>query len=84
MWDWDSGEFVLIRTNNIVEAIHHAWNYEFDTYEVNTGDLVFCCQEDNEANSELLGKYGLRLINDIKYRKLQSIETGEIYNPEWQ
>ncbi|QIW88809.1 hypothetical protein P59_212 [Bacillus phage P59] len=82
-YDWDAGEFVLIASNDIVEAIHTAWNYEFDVYEVETEDLIFSGREDNEANSEMLEPYGLRLIDGDKYRVLQNIETGEIYTPDW-
>lgn len=83
-YDWDSGVFRLISSNNIVEAIHIAWNYEFDVYEVETENLIFSGREDNETNSEMLEPYGLRLIDDGDRRKLQNIKTGEIYEVDWE
>ena len=86
-WDWDGGEFLLIDTENVVEAIYQAWNYEFDVYE-SLGDqkkqLIFSGNEDNEGNSAMLEKYGIRLIDSDKHRHLQNIETGEIYYADWQ
>ncbi|MEK4908350.1 MULTISPECIES: hypothetical protein [Niallia] len=32
-YDWDEGKYKLLPSNDIVEAIHIAWNYEFDVYE---------------------------------------------------
>ncbi|OAK72669.1 hypothetical protein [Lederbergia galactosidilytica] len=83
-YDWDGGEFRLLPSNDVVEAIHIAWNYEFDVYEVATENLIFSGREDNEANSEMLEPYGIRLIDDGNYRKLQNVKTGEIYNADWQ
>lgn len=83
-YDWDGGEFRLLPTNDVVEAIHIAWNYEFDVYEVETENIIFSGREDNEGNSDWLEPYGIRMIDDGKYRKLQNIETGEIYNADWQ
>lgn len=83
-YDWDEGRFKSIPSNDIVEAIHIAWNYEFDVYEVATENIIFSGQEDNETNSEWLKPYGLRLIDRDGWRKLQNIETGEIYNADWQ
>jgi hypothetical protein len=82
-YDWDEGEFKLLPSNDIVEAIHIAWNYEFDVYEVETEELIFTGREDNDFNSEMLEPYGIRLIDDGEYRKLQNVETGEIYTPDW-
>lgn len=84
MWDWDSGEFVVIPTNDIVAAIYYAWNYEFDVYNVATDELIFSGHEDNVDNSELLKEYGLRVFDGYRYRYLQNIETGEIYKAHWQ
>lgn len=84
MWDWDSGEFVVIPTNDIVAAIYYAWNYEFNVYCVATETLIFSGQEDNDLNSELLEEYGLRVVDGDWFRYLQNIETGEIYKSEWQ
>lgn len=85
-WDWDSREFLLLDTENVVEAIYQAWNYEFDVYEDDGAekDLIFSGQEDNEGNSMMLEKYGLRLIDQDKHRHLQNIKTGEIYYADWQ
>lgn len=83
-YDWDEGVFKLLPTNNVVEAIYIAWNYEFDVYEVETEDMIFSGREDNEGNSEWLEPYGIRMIDHEGYRKLQNIETGEIYNADWQ
>lgn len=85
-WNWDGGEFITLPTNNVVEAIHMAWNYEFDVYEVDGDDkkLIFSGQEDNEGNSLMLEKYGLRLIDHEKFRRLQNVETGEIYHADWE
>lgn len=82
-WDWEIGEFKKIPSNNIVEAIYIAWNYEFDVYEADTQKLIFSGQLDNEENSELLQKYGIRMIDHKGYRKLQDIESGEIYEAPW-
>jgi len=83
-YDWDGGQFRLLPSNDIVEAIHIAWNYEFDVYEVSSEELIFSGREDNEGNSEMLKPYGLRLIDDGSRRKLQNIKTGEIYTAEWE
>lgn len=83
-WDWDGGEFKKIPSNDVVEAIHIAWNYEFDVYRAENKELIFSGREDNECNSSMLEPYGLRLIDHERYRVLQNIETGEIYKPSWQ
>ena len=80
--DWDGGGFISL-PNNIVEAIYEAWNYEFDVYEVETDELIFTGQEDNETNSKWLEPYGIRIIDHGSYRKIQNIETGEIYEVDW-
>ncbi|QEG04186.1 hypothetical protein [Bacillus phage BC-T25] len=84
MWDWDEGCFYLIPKEDIVDAIYFAWNYEFDVYEVESGDKIFSGQLDDEENSEMLEPYGLRLIEGETERNLQNIETGEIYKADWQ
>jgi hypothetical protein len=84
-WDWDGGEYKKIPSNDVVEAIYIAWNYEFDVY-MNEGEekrLIFSGHEDNESNSEMLKPYGIRLIDHKGERKLQNIETGEIYKADW-
>lgn len=81
-YDWDDGEFVLLRSNDIVKAIYTAWNFEFDVYEVATEKIIFSGRENNEANSEWLEPYGLRLIDNDGCRKLQNIQTGEIYGED--
>lgn len=83
-WDWDGGGYKLLPSNDIVEALHIAWNYEFDVYETETKAMIFSGREDNETNSEWLKPYGLRLIDHDKYRRLQNIETGEIYKDPWE
>lgn len=83
-YDWDEGEYKLLPSNNVVEAIYIAWNYEFDVYEVATEDIIFSGRENNEVNSEWLEPYGIRMIDHEKHRKLQNIETGEIYEADWQ
>lgn len=83
-YDWDEGKYKLIPSNDIVEAIYIAWNYEFDVYEVATENIIFSGREDNEVNSEWLEPYGIRLIDTGKYRRLQNIETGEIYKATWE
>ena len=82
--DWDGGVFKLLPTNDIVDAIYTAWNYEFEVYEVLTDNIIFCPHEDNETNSDWLAPYAVRLINHNGYRKLQNIKTGEIYNAPWR
>lgn len=84
--DWDSGGYIILKTNNVVEAIFTAWNYEFDVYEVETEDIIFSGREDNEENSDWLESYGIRMIDDSKgeHRVLQNIKTSEIYSPNWQ
>ncbi|MEB9673782.1 MULTISPECIES: hypothetical protein [Bacillus cereus group] len=84
MWDWDEGCFYALPKENVVEAIYFAWNYEFDVYEIESGEMVFAGHLDNEENSEMLEKYGLRVIDGEKYRNLQNIETGEIYKASWE
>lgn len=84
MWDWDEGCFYAIPKENVVEAIYFAWNYEFDVYEIETGEMIFSGQLENEENSEMLKKYGLRVIDGEKYRNLQNVETGEIYKASWE
>lgn len=83
-WDWDGTEFVNIPTNNVVEAIYTAWNYEFDVYEVETKNLIFSGKLNNEDNSELLEKYGVRMVNEDGRRHLQNVETEEVYKASWQ
>lgn len=82
-WDWDEGCYKKIPSNDVVEAIHIAWNYEFDVFRAEDKQLIFSGQEDNEGNSEMLEPYGLRLIDFDGYRRLLNIETGEIYFPSW-
>src|SRR5699024_10445155 len=86
MYDWDECVFKVLQTHSIIKAIHTAWNYEFDVYEVDTEELIFSGKEDNETNSEWLESYGIRLIDDPegRYRVLQNIDTGEIYRADWQ
>jgi hypothetical protein len=84
MYNWDGGEYVTIPTNNVVDAIYYAWNFECEVYEKYTKKLIFAPFEDNEFNSDLLKEYGIRLIEDGKYRRLQDIKTGEIYKAPWQ
>ncbi|MGG2091314.1 hypothetical protein AB1283_00925 [Bacillus sp. S13(2024)] len=84
MWDWDEGQFYVIPKKNTVEAIYYAWNYEFDVHEVETEELIFTGQETNEFNSDMLEKYGLRVIDGNRHRHLQNIETGEVYKASWQ
>lgn len=84
MWDWDEGVYANIPTNDIVDAIYYAWNYECDVYKVGSEELVFSGREDDDTNSELLEPYGLRMIEHDGLRKLQSIETGEIHNAPWE
>ncbi|HDR3899167.1 TPA: hypothetical protein QCO88_001672 [Bacillus cereus] len=84
MLDWDEGCFCVIPKENVVEAIYYAWNYEFDVYEIESGEMIFSGRLDNEDNSEMLKKYGLSVIDGEKYRNLQNIETGEIYKASWE
>jgi hypothetical protein len=85
-WNWDGGGFIPLKTDNIVKAIYWAWNYEFDVYETDGEEknLIFSGQEDNEGNSAMLEKYGIRVIDNEKHRHLQNVETGEIYTANWQ
>ncbi|MCU5063720.1 hypothetical protein OB986_21145 [Bacillus cereus] len=53
-------------------------------YEIESGEMVFAGHLDYEENSEVLEKYGLRVIDGEKYRNLQNIETGEIYKASWE
>lgn len=81
----DEGKYQCIASNNLVEAIHIAWNYEYDVYTADTEQLIFSAYEDNDTNSELLLSYGLRLIDDenSEYRVLQDIQTNEIFLPDY-
>lgn len=83
-YDWDEGVFKWIQTNNVVDAIHTAWNYEFDVYEVATENLIFSGKESNEVNSEMLESYGLRLIDHEMHRCLLDLNTGEVHKADWQ
>lgn len=82
-WDWDGGEFLKIPSNNPVEAIYMAWDYEFDVFRAEDKKLIFSGQEDNEGNSLMLEPYGLRLINYKGKRRLQDIETGKVFKASW-
>ncbi|HHY2690296.1 TPA: hypothetical protein ACV5PF_004116 [Bacillus cereus] len=84
MWDWDEGCFYAIPKEDVVEAIYFAWNYEFDVYEIESGELIFSGQEDDDFNSEMLEPYGVRLIESENCRCLQNVKTGEIYKADWQ
>lgn len=84
MWDWDEGCFYIIPKEDIVEAIYYAWNYEFDVYDRELDVKIFSGNLDNEENSELLEKYGLRVVDADELRQLQNIETGEIYKASWE
>ncbi|MCW1939457.1 hypothetical protein OMD49_06415 [Bacillus anthracis] len=84
MWDWDEGCFYAIPKDDVVEAIYFAWNYEFDVYEIESGEMIFSGRLDNEDNSEMLEKYGLKVIDADKLRQLQNIKTGEIYKASWE
>ena len=84
MYDWDSCKYIKIPTNDIVKAIYYAWNYEFDTYDIKTGNVILSRMDDNELNCELLKPYGLRLIDHKRFRQLQSIDTGEIFKASWE
>lgn len=84
MRNWDKGRFYAIPMGNVVEAICFAWNYEFDVYEIDSGEMTFSGQLDNEDNSEMLEKYGLRVIDVEQYRNLQNIELDEIYKASWE
>lgn len=82
-WDWDGGVFKKIPSNDPVEAIYMAWNYEFDVFRAEDKKLIFSGQEDNEGNSLMLEPYGLRLIDYKGRRRLQNIKTGEVYKESW-
>ena len=84
MYDWDSQKFRVIPITKIVDAIHYAWNYEFDVYDRETDKVILAGRESNEINSELLEPYGLRLVDRDGFRVLQDIETDEIFKPDWQ
>lgn len=82
-YDWNDGMFYPLKTENVVDAIHMAWNYENDVYEAKTEKRIFSGREDNEWNSEMLEPYDLRMIDHQGYRCLQDIKTDEIYKPDW-
>lgn len=82
-YDWDGGVFYTLPSEDVVEAINIAWNFENDVYDARTEELIFSGREDNESNSEMLERFGIRMIDDGGYRVLQSIETNEIYKPDW-
>lgn len=84
MYNCDELKFQVIPRVKLVDAIYYAWNYEFDTYNRETEEIILCCWDDNEFNCELLKPYGLRLIDSDGYRKLQDINTGEIYSASWE
>lgn len=84
-YDWNEGMFVPLHTNDVVEAIYTAWNYEFDVYEVyaNVENLIFSGKEDNDENNEMLREYGIMVIDLNEQRLLQNIKTREIYYPKY-
>lgn len=84
MYDMDLGEFKVIPRASVVDAIHYAWNYEYETWDRETDEPILCPFDSNDVNSGLLEPYGLRLIDDEGYRRLQNIETGEIYKASWE
>lgn len=77
------GDEGIIESENLVDAIYQAWNFEANLYNEN-GELLFAPWESNEFNSEILGKFGLRVIDTKMFRCLQNIETGEIYKAPWE
>ena len=82
--DREEGRFVKMQTNNVVNAIYTAWNYEYPVYEVATELCIFEPYADNEDNSEMLEEYGVRVVDDKGRRKLQTISTGEIHKAPWE
>lgn len=80
-WDWDEGCYKKIPSNDVVEAIYIAWNYEFDVFRAEDKKLIFSGQDDKEANNDRLRVYGLWLIDHENGRLLQSTETGKVYYP---
>lgn len=79
------GDTAHFDSENMVDAIHTAWNIEAELYLVcNVNWLVFSPFDDNEFNNELLEEYGLRIIDHGGYRKVQNIATGEIYDAPWE
>ncbi|QSF43445.1 hypothetical protein [Paenibacillus tianjinensis] len=83
MWDWDGEEYTTIPEENIVDAIYYAWNEECRVYDSNIDELVFDPFQDNKENSEMLRSYGYKLIDHEGKRRLQHIETGEIFKAPW-
>lgn len=82
------GEIDGFMSDNLINIIHHAWNYEADVYEIaedgSLGACIFHGWEDNEILSEWLAPYNLRVIDHGKYRYLQTVSTGEIHAASWQ
>lgn len=80
------GDEAHFESDSIIDAIHKAWNIEADLYifdEDNNICIIFEPFYDNECNNEMLQEYGLRIIDHKGYRKVQSIDTGEIHEAPW-
>lgn len=76
------GDEGYYETNNIVDAIHTAWNIEGCLWLGNV--LIFNPFEDNEVLSDMLKCWGLRVIDHNGRRKLQDVATDIIFNAPWE
>ena len=76
------GDEGYYETDNIVDAIHTAWNIEGRLWLGNV--LVFDPFEDNDNLSDMLSGWGLRVINHNGLRKLQDVATGIIFDAPWE
>ena len=83
-YDRDECKFVLLKSNNVIKAIHTAWNYEFPVYERETEECIFDGFSDNDDNNEMLKDYGIKIIDHEGKRRLQTISTGEIHKAPWE
>jgi len=90
----DSGYF---SENNLVKAIYTAWNIEADLYLLNDDikklndnalfskqcKIVFCPQEGNEFNSDVLKEFGYYMVDGEEFREIRRIKDNVEEKHEW-
>lgn len=77
----------VLESDDIVDVIYKAWNYEAEVYIIDENgleDLIFSGWEENDILSEWLEPFGVRIIDGEHSREIQTIATGEIHTPPWK
>lgn len=84
MYDKEEGKYVIIPKNNIIDAIHFVWNYEYDLYN-RSKVLLFCPFEDNEWNNENFKEcgYKIEIVNQNGKRRIRD-NSGIIHKAPWE